>query len=132
MANSMSIAAKHGLRWLLLLVGWFSVILGVAGIFLPLLPTTPFLLLSAACFMRSSPRFYQWLINHPYLGKYVGYYLEGKGIPKKAKIIAITMIWGSIGICVIWIVPLLWIKIALLVIAGCVTFYLLRQPTLND
>ncbi|MEK9767049.1 MAG: YbaN family protein, partial [Thalassolituus sp.] len=60
-------------RILVLLVGWLSVALGFIGIFLPVLPTTPFLLLAAACFVRTSPKFYQWLIDHPRLGKYLVY-----------------------------------------------------------
>jgi uncharacterized membrane protein YbaN (DUF454 family) len=66
---------KQGLvTWGLILIGWTSVILGVLGIFLPLLPTTPFLLLEAACFVRSRPRFYNWLVNPPKLGKYILHY----------------------------------------------------------
>lgn len=59
------------LRYALLAIGWLSVVLGVIGIFVPVLPTTPFLLLAAACFARSSPRFYRWLVEHPRLGPWI-------------------------------------------------------------
>lgn len=116
-------------KTLLIIIGWISVVLGVIGIFLPLLPTTPFLLLAAACFVRSSPRFYQWLVDHPRLGKYIIYYLNGQGIPVKAKIMAISLIWITIGSSVIWIVPIFWVRVLLLIIAVSVSIYLIRQPT---
>ena len=72
------------LRYVLLAIGWLSVALGVIGIFLPVLPTTPFLLLAAACFARSSPRFYQWLVEHPRLGPWIRDYLDGNGIDRKS------------------------------------------------
>ena len=79
------------LRWLLLGIGWASVALGIAGIFLPVLPTTPFLLLAAACFVRSSRRFYLWLVGHPRLGPWICDYLDGEGIPLKGKVYAIGL-----------------------------------------
>ena len=72
MAQDSPRTSRHWwVRYLLMAVGWVSVVLGVIGIFLPVLPTTPFLLLAAACFARSSPRFYQWLINHRQLGPWI-------------------------------------------------------------
>jgi uncharacterized membrane protein YbaN (DUF454 family) len=68
-------------RRLLIVAGTLFTGLGIIGIFVPILPTTPFLLLAAACFMRSSERFYHWLINNRILGAYVRDYMEGKGIP---------------------------------------------------
>jgi methylthioribose-1-phosphate isomerase len=74
------------------------VALGVIGIFLPVLPTTPFLLLAAACFVRSSKSFYLWLIHHRQLGPWIRDYLEGQGIPLKAKVYSIALMWLSIGL----------------------------------
>lgn len=116
------------LRYALLTLGWLSVVLGVIGIFLPVLPTTPFLLLAAACFMRSSKRFYDWLVNHPRLGPWIRDYLEGEGIPRKAKVYAISLMWLSIGFSC-WLVPLLWARLFMLTSAVLVSLYILRQKT---
>lgn len=124
-----SVKKRMWVNAVLIVIGWLCVVLGVLGIFLPLLPTTPFLLLAAACFMRSSPKFYAWLVEHPKLGKYIIYYLNGQGIPKRAKIMAIGMIWFTMGISVIWVVPVLWVKFLLFFIGASVSIYLWRQPT---
>lgn len=112
----------------LITVGWISVVLGVLGIFLPVLPTTPFLLLAAACFVRSSPRFYQWLVQHPKLGGYIIHYLNGEGIPKRAKIIAITMIWVTMGFSAWLVIPIIWVKMLMFSIGLAVSIYIIRQP----
>jgi len=117
-------------RSLLLVTGWLAVALGVIGIFLPVLPTTPFLLLAAACFVRSSQRFYDWLVGHPRLGPWFRDYLEGNGIPLKGKLYAIAMMWVSIGISC-WLVPLIWARIGMLLSASLVTLYILKQKTLT-
>ena len=118
------------LRYVLLAIGWLSVVLGVIGIFLPVLPTTPFLLLAAACFARSSPRFYHWLVDHPRLGPWIRDYLEGNGIPLKGKVYAIVTMWFSIALSC-YLVPLLWARIFMLTSAVLVTVYILRQKTLR-
>lgn len=115
---------------ILFCVGWLSVALGVIGIFLPVLPTTPFLLLAAWCFMRTSPRFYNWLISHPKLGKYLVYYLEGKGIPLKAKIYSIVLMAMGMSFTIYW-VPLIEVKILLPLVGVLVALYIARQPTLD-
>lgn len=117
------------LRYVLLAVGWMSVALGVIGIFLPVLPTTPFLLLAAACFARSSPRFYNWLVEHPRLGPWIGDYLEGNGIPLKGKVYAIGLMWISI-LFSCYLVPLMWARGFMLTSAIVVTIYILSQKTL--
>ncbi len=116
------------LRWLLLGVGWLSVMLGVIGIFLPILPTTPFLLLAAACFVRSSRRVYVWLVTHPRLGPWIRDYLDGHGIPLKAKVYAIGLMWASILLSC-YLVPLLPARLFMLTSAVLVTLYILRQKT---
>lgn len=116
-------------RSLLLVIGWLAVALGVIGIFLPVLPTTPFLLLAAACFVRSSQRFYDWLVSHPRLGPWFRDYLEGNGIPLRGKVYAIATMWISISISC-WLVPLVWARIGMLMSATLVTLYILRQKTL--
>ncbi|WP_205341593.1 YbaN family protein [Denitrificimonas caeni] len=116
------------LRYLLFACGCLSVVLGVIGIFLPVLPTTPFLLLAAACFARSSKRFYLWLVMHPKLGPWVRDYLDGQGLPLKGKIWALVLMWTSISLSM-WIVPLFWVRIFMLVSAISVTVYILKQKT---
>ncbi len=114
---------------LLILLGHICVGLGAIGIVLPLVPTTPFLLLAAACYARGSERFYNWLLNNKYFGQYIRDYRDGKGIPLKAKIIAIILIWVTIGLSAIFFVPLLPVQILLFFLAGVITTYLLRLPT---
>ena len=116
-------------RWLLIVAGWLAIVLGVIGIILPLLPTTPFLLLAAACFARSSEKFHTWLLSHKYLGPYIHLYLDGKGIPLKAKYYIIIVLWATMAIS-IYIVPHIAAKITMVLIATCVTIYILRLPTM--
>ncbi|HEX8593398.1 MAG TPA: YbaN family protein [Pseudomonas sp.] len=117
-------------RFVLQAIGWLSVALGVIGIFLPVLPTTPFLLLAAACFARSSPRFYSWLVNHKRLGPWIRDYLDGNGIPLKGKVYAIGLMWTSIGVSC-YLVALPWARGFMLTSAVLVTIYILRQKTLH-
>jgi uncharacterized membrane protein YbaN (DUF454 family) len=123
---------NHLLRILLIGIGWLAIILGVIGIFVPVMPTVPFLLLAAACFARSSERFHSWLIDHKYLGPLIRSYLGGTGMPLRAKISALTMIWISLLISAFLLVHLLWVRLLLIGIGICLTFYLLRLPTSEE
>lgn len=116
------------LRGLLIAVGWLAVVLGVIGIFLPVMPTTPFLLLASACFVRSSPRFHDWLINHRYFGAYLRYYMDGRGIPRKAKIGIITLLWITITPSAVLVSVWPWLTAAMLLTATMVSIYIARQP----
>ena len=117
------------LRWILLVTGLFAVVLAIIGIFLPVLPTVPFLLLAMGCFTRSSERFYLWLRNHNHLGPIVNPYLQGNGIPRANKIKAIALIWVSITFSAVFLIDINWVRILLLAIALAVTIYLLYLPT---
>lgn len=120
---------KFFFRYGLQFFGWLSLILGIIGIFLPLLPTTPFLLLSASLFAKSSKKFYNWLINHKYLGSYIRQFKEDKSISLRTKIISISMVWISIGYSVIYVVPLLPVKILLFIIAFAVSIHIASFKT---
>lgn len=113
-----------------IILGSITLGLGVMGIFLPILPTTPFLLLSAFFYLRSSNRLYTWLINHRIFGKYIYNYMEKKAIPKAAKLIAIIFICISISITVILIDKLLF-TIIIPFIAFFVIVHLLKLKTLE-
>lgn len=119
------------IKYLLIAGGSIAVILGVIGIFLPVLPTTPFLLLAAACYARSSQRFYNWLITNRYCGKYIRNYREGNGISLRHKITVISILWLTIGATCIWGITLLWLRILLIIIAAGVTAHLLRIKTMT-
>lgn len=122
--------SRHrGVRYALLALGWLSVALGIIGIFLPVMPTTPFLLLAAACFARSSRRFYLWLVLHPKLGPWIRDYLAGEGIPRKAKVYSLVLMWSSIALSS-YLVPHFWARAFMLTSAVLVSIYILRQKTL--
>ena len=116
------------IRAILFFVGTIALILGILGIALPILPTTPFLLLSLACYLRSSQRMTKWILNNKYFGKYIRNYKEGKGIPIKTKIIAIATLWITIIISII-LIQNFWISVGLPIIAIGVTIHLVRLPT---
>ncbi len=123
---------KHKLhRWGLIVSGTVFLGLGIIGIFLPLLPTTPFILLAASCYARSSKRLYDWLLNNKWFGNYVKNYREGKGIPRKVKILSVSFLWIVIGYSVLFVVNTLSIRIILFLIAVGVTIHILFIKTLK-
>jgi uncharacterized membrane protein YbaN (DUF454 family) len=119
------------MRALLVACGTLCVALGVLGIFLPLLPTTVFLLLAAGCYARSSDRFYQRLVTHPYLGSYIRNHREGRGMRRRDKLATIVLLWIGIGATMIWTVDAAWLDLLLLVIAAAVTAHVVKLPTVG-
>lgn len=114
---------------LFIILGSIFLGLGSLGIILPLLPTTPFLLLTAYFYVKSSERLYLWLINHKVFGVYIKNYVEHRAITKKTKITAITLKWFGIILTII-IVNNIVVTIILTIIATSVMIYLLRLDTL--
>ncbi|TFG01660.1 MAG: DUF454 domain-containing protein [Promethearchaeota archaeon] len=105
--------------------GTISLILGIIGIVIPILPTTPFLLLAAACYARSSEKFYNWLLNNRILGSYIRNYIEGRGMPIKVKIFTISMLWLTILLSAFLFIQLMWVRIVLFIIAIAVTIHII-------
>ncbi len=119
-------------KFLLVVAGILCLALGVIGIFLPLLPTTPFFLLAAACFFRSSERLYAWLLNHKYLGKRIKYYRVYKAISLKSKLLSLALLWLTIGYSAFFVVKATWLKIMLFFIAAGVSTHLIGFRTLTQ
>ncbi len=118
-------------RYLFLLAGTISLGLGILGIPLPLLPTTPFLLLSAYCFARSSRRFYYWLINHKYLGKHIHNYWEHRGVSLKVKAGAISFLWITMALTAFFAMESTWMRLLLLIVAIAVTIHIAAIKTIK-
>ncbi|MEE9594782.1 MAG: YbaN family protein [Candidatus Hydrothermarchaeales archaeon] len=119
-------------RWVLIIAGTFFAGLGFLGIFLPILPTTPFLLLAAACYAKSSKRLYNWLLTNRWFGNYLKNYREGKGVPLKVKILSISLLWITITYSVVFIVHIFLLRIILTLVAIGVTIHLLSIRTLKQ
>ena len=116
-------------KGLLIAAGTLSMGVGVAGIFLPLLPATPFLLVAAACYVRSSNRLYRWLLTNGVTGSYIADYRAGNGIPARAKTVSICVLWITLAISAL-MVQVWWVWLILGVIAVGVPLFILSMPTL--
>ena len=115
---------KTFIRGILIASGTLFVVLGIIGIFLPILPTTPFLLLAAVCYARSSDSFYNGLMNNRFFGNYIRNYMEGRGIPIKVKIASITFLWALISFSLVLVAMDIIYRIILLGIAIVVTLHI--------
>jgi uncharacterized membrane protein YbaN (DUF454 family) len=109
---------------LLITAGTFFVALGITGIFIPILPTTPFILLAATLYSRSSQKFYDWIINNKIVGIYIKNYRAGKGVPVIIKILTIGLLWITIGCSVLFAIDIIFIKIVMIIIAAGVTVHI--------
>ena len=115
-------------RFLLVVFGTLSVALGVIGIFVPLMPTTVFLMLAAACYARSSERHYQRLMNNRWLGTYIRNRHEGRGMTRRHKVMTVALLWVGIAATCILSLETWWARALLAAIALGVTLHVSRLP----
>ena len=123
---------KEVKKGLLIFAGTLSIVLAVIGALLPVMPTVPFLLLAAACYARSSQRFYNKLLDNRLVGKHIRNHREGRGISVRHKVIALLMLWSTIGFSAVVVVQLTWVRVILLIIAVSVTVHLLMIKTCRE
>ena len=116
-------------RNLLILFGSLSLVLGLLGIVLPLLPTTPFLLLSATRYFHGSDRLYRWLMAHPTLGPYIRSFRKEKAIPLRAKVVSVSLVWITLLYCIIFVLEPLGLRILLLLLAVGISWHILSFAT---
>ncbi|MGM7703248.1 YbaN family protein [Pseudalkalibacillus sp. Hm43] len=119
------------IKVVLLIIGTISLFLGIVGIVLPLVPTTPFLLLTAACYVRSSERMYKWLMTNKWFGSYIQNYKAGNGITVKAKMMMLIMIWFSMLYSAVFIASNLFLRIGFIFGACFFTVLILLAKTLK-
>jgi uncharacterized protein len=119
-------------KWLLMSLGILAMAVGLIGVVVPLLPTLPFLLLAAACFVRSSEAMYGWLTSNRLFGCFIRDYREQRGVSARAKITALALLWGVIGYTALMTVDAVWLRVLLVAIAVAVTIHLLRLKTISS
>ncbi|MDX5628119.1 MULTISPECIES: DUF454 family protein [unclassified Brenneria] len=117
-------------RALLIVMGWTAVVLATLGVVLPLLPTTPFLLLAAWCFARSSPRFHHWLLYRSWFGGYLRHWQRHRALPPGAKWKAVVVILLTFAIS-LWLIKMIWVRVLLLVIMAILLTFMLRLPVVD-
>lgn len=124
--------AEHRSRWMrgvFLVAGTLCVGLGLVGLFLPLLPTTPFLLLAAACYARGSRRFYDWLLANRTFGPLINEWRRHRSIPYRTKLSAIALMSLTLGISIVFFVPVLWVKLLLAAVGVGLAIWMYRMPS---
>ncbi len=126
---SESLKLKKGIYFF---IGTLALVAAVAGMFLPLIPTTPFVLLAAACYYRSSERVYDWMASNERFGEIIVNYDSGKGLSKAVKFKAIALMWLSITVSVYFFVSNMVVASIMYAVAVAVTVYLVRLPTLSE
>ncbi len=117
------------MKQLFTIFGLISLGLGILGIFLPVLPTTPLLLLAAFFFLRGNRRLYDWLMNHPKLGPYITDFMVHKSIPLHVKIVSVSLIWITLLNCALFIAPHWALSLFFVALAAAITIHILSYKT---
>jgi len=123
--------ASASCRLLLVILGTICVIVGLIGVVLPILPTTPFMLLAAWCYMRSSRRFYNWIMNNKVFGPILREWRLYRSIPKRAKIMAMILMPSTFAISILFFVPIFWVQILLTIMCLGMLYFIWRIPVRN-
>jgi uncharacterized membrane protein YbaN (DUF454 family) len=129
--NPPKIPRSKLLRSVYIILGSISLLFGIIGIFVPVWPTTVFLLISAWFYIRSSKRYYNWLISNKIFGKMIRNYREFKGITPRSRIYSISILWITIGISFA-LVTVLWVRIVLVIVLISITWHLFALRTLTE
>jgi len=116
-------------RSLYIFIGTLFLVIGFIGVVIPVLPTTPFLLLAAACYVRGSERIHHWMINNRIFGEFIKNYMEGKGIKPRQKVFTLTFLWLTITFSVFYLIENFVIRILLFLIAIVVSVHILTLPS---
>lgn len=119
------------MKILLTILGLISLVLGILGAFLPVLPTTPLLLLAAFLFLRSNRRLYDWLMNHPKMGPYITNFIKHKAIPLRVKVIAVSTLWLTLLYCAVFVAEHWALRGFFILLAICITWHILSYKTLK-
>ena len=116
-------------RSLYIFIGTLFLVIGFIGVVIPVLPTTPFLLLAAACYVRGSERIHRWMINNRIFGEFIKNYMEGKGIKLRQKVFTLTFLWLTITFSVFYLIENFVIRILLFIIVIVVSVHILTLPS---
>jgi len=119
------------MKWILTALGLISLGLGILGIFLPVLPTTPLLLLAAALFLRSHKGLYDWLLNHPKLGPYIRNFMIHKSIPLKIKVLSVSLVWITLINCAVFVAEHWAFRLFFILLATAITIHILSYRTMK-
>lgn len=129
LGDDVRLHASPLVRALLLVAGTVCVALGIVGIFLPLLPTTPFLLLAAACYARASRRFYDWLLANRTFGPLIIEWRRHRSIPYRTKITAIALMSLTLATSIVFFVPVRWVQVLLALFGIGMAIWMYRMPS---